>query len=290
MGDQREMNRIVYFAFAFYVFSLNASAKSERGTIVALRSSQNEIVVVADSRTIVGMRHFDDRCKITALGNQLIFAASNYTGSVDINSATGRASHVQWDAHAIARRDFFVLANKVTPNDLPVKLATAWGKDVKRDVEEDLARNKRSVLSVLDGDTVTQAFFAGFDNGKPIVVESAITCMGRKNPKIRFAIERIEHGRIMTFIGEDAIAHEFIKDQTPRAKQWNQEAKIRAATLGNPLWFYPDFVVYLTIHYDPGTMNDGMLIHDVGGPIDVVLLRKGKGIKWLRRKPNCPPN
>jgi hypothetical protein len=136
--------------------SLSASAQPESGSLIILNSSNDEIAVAADSRSISAAGQFDNRCKITTLGNRIIFAASGITAMTPID---GRP--VYWDAHSIAR-DIFV----INPDKAAVDLegfATAWGQEIKRRMEIDVKRDGSEVfLEGTDNTTLTSAIFSEF--------------------------------------------------------------------------------------------------------------------------------
>ena len=282
------MRVITLCAILFSGFVLNAAARTEFGTIVVLNSSQNEVVVAADSRSTVGARHFDDRCKITALGNSLLFAASGYTGEGTFDAVSGRPLHLRWDTHRIAREEFLRLARERETRAVPLELARAWGGRVTQRVESDLASDRNSVLASLDGDVVTSAVFAGFDEGALLTVTAQITYVLTRRPQLRFQVINVNRSPRAVFLGEDAVAEEFVADQTKRAKAWNAEAKTEATSAKDQVAFYSKRFAQLSVRYDRGKTLNGRIVHDLGGPIDVVRLRRGGGIDWIERKPNCP--
>lgn len=58
---------------------VNLSATTEAGTdgsIAVAYWAQDEMVIAADSRGTIGNSYHDTECKVSALGNKLIFAAT----------------------------------------------------------------------------------------------------------------------------------------------------------------------------------------------------------------------
>src|SRR5271167_886932 len=108
--------------FAVFLASipLTAFAQIESGTFVTLESSQNEIVVAADSRSIIDGKELDDSCKIRALGNELIFSTAGEAGVVN-----------KWDSFTIAENLFRRLSQEKAAEPVPIRLANAWGNEVK---------------------------------------------------------------------------------------------------------------------------------------------------------------
>jgi hypothetical protein len=59
-----------------FVIGPNVFAQIESGTVILIGYSKNKIIVAADSRMAdEGKAPSDDKCKITALGNKIVFTA-----------------------------------------------------------------------------------------------------------------------------------------------------------------------------------------------------------------------
>jgi len=155
-------------------------------------------------------------------------------------------------------------------------------------VEVELRFDAENVLSTLEGNVLTSAIFAGFEDDRLFIVTARITCGGKDKSEVRFLITDINHDPRAIFLGKDEIMQEFVAAQTERARAWNREAETQARVAGDQIAFYSIRFVQLSIQYDLGTILNGNTVHDLGGPIDVVRLRQGKGIDWIQRKPNCP--
>src|ERR1035437_4308127 len=95
---------------------------------------------------------------------------------MDVDAKSGKPLHVYWDAHALAKKAFVSAVHaKPASNNFVLQLATAWGKDVKREVEHDLTVDRSDTISAFDGPIVTSAMFAGFEGGIPSIVVAKIT-------------------------------------------------------------------------------------------------------------------
>ena len=273
---------------AILVIRVGASAQIQSGSVAVITSSKEEIVIAADSRRIAGDSYTDSACKITALGNKLIFAAVGHTG---FGPPNGPAI---WNSQTLARNEFVRLQRKQTTHDWTLDLARAWGNATKIKVQGLLTKYGRTFLVGLDGNDITSAAFAGFDeDGAVSLVRSVIAYQTTKQGLLatsRFDRILIVPGE-MQVLGEGEIASE-INGNTPAAAQLRQEAEadIRSGHWKDPTVFWAIEAVRLTIEHHPGKINNGRLISSVGGPVDAVILSHPSGVHWIQRKDNCPAN
>jgi hypothetical protein len=91
------------------------------------------------------------------------------------------------------------------------------------------------------------------------------------------------HNRIAA-IGSEAVLYwyEFVTNQTPRAMEANKEleAAISADPKSHPLVLKVKLSLAYAIKWDNGQ-------HAVGGPIDILELKHGKGYCWAFAKDEC---
>lgn len=280
------MKRIAVDGLFVILVSLHAIAQIESGTIIVLNSSQNEIAVAADSRSHNATTYVDNRCKISALGNELIFAASGKTGYGQLNG-----TRLVWDAHAIAHEKFRQLDRKHTKT-LPLKLATSWGNEVKKKLQTDLINDRAETISGANGDRLTAAIFAAFNSNGISIITGQVTYRFRDNgkPVTAFTITNKIERPIAVFIGDAEIADEFNANATSRAAQWRDEANIEATKAQDSVAFLAIKIVGLSIEFQPVKIINGNMMHTIGGPIDALRLIHGQGIEWIQRKANCPEN
>ncbi len=271
------------FASSFMI-SLSAIAQSESsGTVVILTSSENEIVVAADSRTHSGVSYVDSRCKITALGNKLIFAASGHTGFGPLSGP------FIWDTHAIARQEFLRLTHKHTPQGLTLLLAKSWGKLAKKKLKADLVRDREGTISGVTGNTLSSALFASFEDDGIWIVTVRLTYFYKgSSPHTNFMIDKVLREPKSVQMGETDIANELLVGKTERALHWRQ--RVGAEIVNDDLVFTATRLVQATIEYQSGKIIRGQPVQVVGGRVDVVELKRNVGIRWHARKCNCPEN
>jgi hypothetical protein len=268
--------------------SLKASTQVETGTgtLVILDSSQDEIVVAADSRMHVASTHqkFDNRCKVTALGNELIFAASGTT------YAFSRDGGIVWDVHTIARDVFVRLSKKIAKEPMPLRLANAWGDQVKEKLNADLMRNPQETLQGAYENTLVSAIFAGFYEGSPLVVVGEFTFKTASTGQIEteFSFFDVAKGPTWEMIGNTDIAYELFEGRSSRAHQWSQDVNARIPKDGDPLAFKIIDAVRFSMENYPLVKIGDEMFQPIGGPIDAVRLKRKGGIEWIQRKQNCP--
>jgi len=276
------------FALFFLFASLNAIAQTQSGTLIVLNASQDEIVVAADSRSYSAVAQFDDRCKITALGNQLIFAASGDTGYGPTN---GRPLY--WDSHTIAKKIFLRLSQKRATQPMPLRIAQAWGKEIKDRIQADFKRDgPEGVLFGVEGNTLTSAVFAGFYESAPLIVIAEVTynTSAEGHVEINFAITNVFRKPKTVQIGRVDIANEFFAGKTPRSIQWRRELALAEPPDSDTVAVRAIYAVRLSIDNYPLVNIGGKMLAATGGPIDAVRLRMGNSIDWIQRKANCPDN
>jgi hypothetical protein len=274
------------FQSVLLVLSLNAVAQTESGTLIVLNASQDEIAVAADSVGYSAVARLNDRCKITALGDQLIFAAS---GNTAFGPTDGHP--LEWDSHTIARKIFLRLSHERATQPMPLRIATAWGKEVKNRFKADLERDgPEGVLFGAEGDTLASAIFAGFYENAPLIVTLAVTyrTLAGERVEVSFAITNVYRRPRAVQMGRADIANEFFAGQTQRSIRWRRE--LATAPNGDPVASLAIYAVRLSIDNYPLVNIGGKMLPPLGDPIDAVRLTPGKGIEWIQRKQNCPEN
>jgi hypothetical protein len=259
--------------------SLNAVTQPESGTVIVVQSSQDEMVVAADSRTYRGSDVSDDRCKITPLGG-MIFAASG-------NTANGyKGQPIFWDTHVIAKQVFVRVAQTHAAGPLLRRVANAWGIEVQKKYQAALKTVPADAFGLEDG-KMTTGVFAGFYENTPLIVKVPITyeVLKKGAPKVKFKVDEAPRGMTLT-VGHNDIANEYFDGQTPRSRQWRQELPHFAKT-NDGLALAAIKAVELSIQYYPLVNIEGRMVPPMGGGVDAVRLRQS-GLEWIQLKPNCP--
>jgi hypothetical protein len=266
---------------------LCAWSQVQSGTLIAVTSSPDEIVVAADSRTHDGTRYVDNHCKISTFGNKVIFAAAGFTGEGPL------AGPAYWSVQAIARRQFDRFSGKNARPYSVVAFANAWGKATEIKIQRLLDRHTITRETITDkSNVITNSVFAGF--GKPGKVSIVLANMLYETNKGRgiskFSVQQIvnEPG------GEEEMGHTEVVNQI----QGGNLALIREMAQDRDrlpsgfdlLAFYMIEMVKLSIKHQAGVMINGIRVETIGGPIDAVRLSRSGGIEWINRKDNCPAN
>jgi hypothetical protein len=254
------------------------------GTLIILQASKEEIVVAADSRMHYLNGNFDDRCKINAFGDELIFAAAGTTLDKD---ETG----VRWDAHTIARSVFDRLSKDSVDVPLPRRFAEAWGNEVNTKLKEDLIRNPQETLQGSSDNVLISAIFAGFYDDSPLTSQVFIAYDNQLHTKV---ISNTEAGptslATSPMHGHFEIADELFNGKTERACKWRKGLMARTPKGSDPLAFMTiDAISFSIANQRPRNIGNEM-VDLIGGPIDAVRLKRTGGIDWIHRKKNCPAN
>lgn len=256
-------------------------AQVETGTFVVIRSSQKEIVVAADSRAIVGGAIDDNSCKISALGDNLIFAAAGETG------VTHKSRGLSWDSRTTARDLFLRLSRQRADEPMPIRLAIAWGNEVKTKLKIEATHNKAISKGKTPGMDLTSGVFAGFYENAPLIVVGGITYEvnsgGVFDPQ--FSIRSIYRTPQTVILGDTAIAAKLGAPATSRSQRW-----IRSLPFSpDPIARFAIGAVNFAIQYSPTRIGgNGRYVSDIAGPVDAVRLVRFAGPEWIQIKPKCP--
>jgi hypothetical protein len=270
------------FVLIFSGTWLNAFGQIEAGTFIALNSSQDEIVIAGDSRSTDRSSKFDDRCKITALGHHLVFAASGFTAA---SSSHGGPS--AWDAHTIVRNIFLKLSRESDSSalPLPVRLADAWGIESQRKLE--LTFNwDRKALANAEGNELSESVFAWFDRGKPFILTGRMKYdIGPDgHVYVSFDKKRPTEGSTSVMLGDGNMKRELDRQRSRRSRRWMKALPVSR----DPLATKTIGEVQFAIDHSRKILVGGKSIAVIGGPIDALRLTQDQGINWLKRKQGCP--
>jgi hypothetical protein len=271
--------------FAALTFSSDV-VRFYSGTIIAMQKDEKRFLVVADSRSSDNARtsHRDDACKVVGLGEQAFFFATGRT------SATGRDEKVVFDLNDIALRVFNDFSR--LPNDenrlYSVSFYTAiFAKAVYQDmaVQQPLGFlegiDKGNLAKIVIGGTLADGSLIAFLVN--INAESTSSAV----PLISFAVEKWNQPAGYEIAGfgsreKDGVV-EFLANKTERAKTANDrfQAEITANKANSDAEIIRlKAAVAAAIDW---AENKNM----VGGPLDILELRRGGRLNWIQRKENC---
>jgi hypothetical protein len=260
-----------------------------RGTIVLVDIKQSRVVIAADSRVAtIGEKPDDHRCKITALGEKMIFAAAGIAGS---NHTVLKS--LNWDASKDAVEAFKTIHNTVPPkiNDPVEAVAAEWEKKMKVRYTREERTALIDLLGSTTNDVLLDSVFVGLDaHGQITARELSFTFNRARAQKGGFApvissnqLWTIPAAMTLKAMGHSEIALEFASQASPRAniefRRWQLEMLNRRNE--DPDVLYLEHLIHLEITY--ATPNAG-----VGGDIDIASLDSGGTIQWIRRKRECP--
>jgi hypothetical protein len=272
------------------------------GSIVVLGRSRQRVVIAADSRLNLGEGKYEDSsCKVTALSDDLIFAATGIVG----DSSYLLPESLRFDATEEARRVFLQYSQK-PENFLSLgvvgTLASNWGTAMAKSIRAaadsspaslqewlkrvDLSHESPFIAGVfagLESDGELSVYSVSVDyaqprDGKMLAEPFFLTSMP-------FSDEFPDDFPVLTPFGLTEIVHEISEGKSDRAKE---EINIRHSlmkTLSAEAFAERQVVrmVDLTIAFHPKQ-------EFVGGKIDAIELERAGKVHWIQRKPNCPEN
>jgi hypothetical protein len=278
------------FIYLFLVFPQHARTQEQslRGTIVVAAVSQNKAAIAADSRGVEqDGRHMDSDCKISALGNKIVFASAGLRRTVVLGN---QAPPQIYDSHNIAHLAFSSIFSSKTAvtREAVNTLAHKWSELVvdffAKLASQDPAPT-RNFLAALPSMTISGGLFAGVDRDGQITVIQCRVFVEQLSlgltPEIKSEVKIVEAGHPISFavMGRTAIAQEFFLNNTARSRAqvtpWKAALTGKSVEEATSLWAVQ--LVQWTIRYGPS---------DVGGPIDLITINRA-GIKWTNRKATC---
>lgn len=238
------------------------------GSLVVLNSAEDYIAIAADSKGFSQKGVSYDRCKIVALDNWLVYAATGYTSRADTSQIGGT-----WNASFLAKQAYRSLA-KNPRHELIPKLAEALGASLASRLDQSAEAHPEGWPPVL-----VTALLAGFDeNGKRIIIQVDAMRTGERH--VGYTARLVPDYVPAVVSGETAIAEEYTAGRTPRSQSWQKSMAFENAKLGlkEQVIEGAEKIVALTEQYDPTL---------VGGPIDTVVISREAGVTWIHRKPDC---
>jgi hypothetical protein len=295
-----KFRQIVFVAFC--LLPACARAQIHSGSIVVMGRSRQKVVIAADSRVNLGDGKYEDSyCKITALSDNLIFAATGIVG----DSSYLLPEDLRFGATGEARKAFLSYSQK--PEDFldlgrVGTIASKWGAamaDHFRKAADASPANleewrKRIDLSHESGFVV--GLFAGLEPDGEISVYSVTVDYAepRKGflPTEPYFLRSTpipddapEDFSVTQAFGMSEIFDEINAGKTDRAKQEIRQSHYLQMTSFPEVFAGRQVIrmVDLTIAYDPKQ-------EFVGGRIDAIELPAGGKISWIQRKENCPAN
>jgi hypothetical protein len=287
---------------ACLVLTAQAWSQARSGSIVVLGRSRQRVVIAADSRVNLGNGKYEDTsCKIVALSDKFIFAATGIVG----DSSYLLPEDLRFDATEEARR-VFLEYSRMPENFLDLgmvgTLASNWGTAMARNFREAAEASPASLQEWLKRVELSHespfivGVFAGLESDGEISVYSVSVDYVQPHAgpapsepyfltSMPFSDDFPDDFPILTPFGMPEIVHEIGDGRSDRAKQ---EIDVRLSlqkTLSAEAYARRQVIrmVDLTIAYHPKQ-------EFVGGKIDAIELPRAGRIHWVERKENCPSN
>lgn len=261
--------KLLLVAATLLLMRMAPSGDLVTGSLVVVNSADDYIAIAADSKGLSQKGPSYDRCKIVALDNRLVYAATGYTSRADALQIGGT-----WHASALAKQAYLSLA-KNPRHELIPKLAEALGASLASRLNQSVEAHPHEGWPRI----LVTALLAGFDeNGKRIIIQ--VDAMRTDERHVGYTARLVPDDVHAVLSGETAIAEEYTAGKTPRSQSWQKSVVFENAGLGvkQQLIHGAERIVALTAQYDPTL---------VGGPIDTVVISRKAGVTWIHRKPEC---
>lgn len=244
----------------------------EGGTIIVVACSQDRIVIAADSKASFRTDGFQDEvCKLATPARKVLFAASGLVGFGDWHAAD--------EARTVATR--IVGDNPYLSNSTLQGIAEAWARAMAAKIR---TLPPDAVLRG-GGSNLTAAIFAGLDRADHVNLVRATVqpvASGRGLDARTNIIPLANPGAETHYLafGMPAIAEEFLKAQTPRAKA--EVAQWRNYFAGSQ-----DIAENIAIRLVELTCYFEERKDLVGGSTAAIRMDGKGGVRWLRRPAGC---
>jgi hypothetical protein len=262
-----------------------AGVTPSAASVIVIDHTPERIIVATDSRGVsvfggTGTASLSDsECKVFALGSHAVFVIAGHSSYVRSEPNDAPTWHSQREAQRL-----FEDAVKGSGgwNDAMLDdLALSWRNSTAVHMDRLRHANLKQFRDATGNDIRAHAVFASAASNsvQAVYVEATLTKDGKVSV---FGPRPIQCGVKPCILGYNQIADEYLNRSSQRAKEevdrWEQEttglpeierARRRAVSL-----------VEVTIAHDP--------TRHVGGPVDVLELRAGQKVMWIRRKSWCP--
>lgn len=278
------MNNGLYPCVVVLVFCSVAWPQLEHGSVAVFYLRNDAIIVAADSRaSSVQGTHNDSECKIRNFGGQFVFAATGINGPT---KRPGSAWSV-YDEGRAAWQDAARFASMSSAKSLTHQTAEKWATAIQEHLHD---VDEISILrKTLDhGNTICSGIFGATNDAGDLAVSRAyirLDLAAFDSNKIINLTHTIEDSVPPTAgaIGLGAVANEYATKATPRAKKFmnSYEKKLANRSPEERDIATVEKLVELSIDLDP-------LKRFLGAPIDELVLEKGKNVRWVHVKQNCP--
>ena len=267
--------------FLSFVFVSPAFSQIKHGTIGVIYSSQDKIVMAADSRSSLPDRKDlppeDSTCKLAALDGDVIFLSSGGTeyrpfSSIDLVQ--------RWTNNEEAR----IAYQKKVDTDLTAKghikqIAEQWGGSIESKFRFLYSVHPEIVIAAAreEKGILTTGVFGGFDSSGKLVLYRTVIPFLESAGSISHSTTDETCDSCYHALGIIDIFNEFRNMETERAKMEAKEWKPEGT---DPEVAETMHLVNLTIRYHDG--------NDVGGAVDAIEISRDGSLRWIARKLNCP--
>jgi hypothetical protein len=251
------------------------------GTIIVLYRDNERFIVIADSRLSSNDQpeYRDTACKLNALGDKAFFFATGRT------LVMGLENESVLDVNAIAVKVFRDFSGKADTNSTLHAIAFYTAISLKALFQDIAAQDAAHLFAGVHKDNLMQMIIGGTTDSRDLIAY-CIQIKIQANevapyPLIVFTVERWNPELGIFGSDEKDGFMELMMNDTERAKIANEFLAAELAKLDDP-----DTQIF-RLKARVQTATDWAKSHRVGGPLDILELRKGGYIRWIQRKSGC---
>lgn len=269
------MNKSLFLTIFALVFAWPLPIQSSRGSLVVwiVSARADYVVIGAESRTQrSGQGETDDlSCKIIALGGDTLFYETGI-------SEMSVGQQPPWSSEATARATYANLDNQDA-----LRLATYWGDRARQWFSRQSNQTLREFANRVTGNLVTGGFIH-FDQEARLSIRTTSLAFTAADRTIRAKTSGTAPGHIGVAGLASELVREFFAGQTERAMRGAD-----AARAGGQIGVNSEqdarlirAAMQFAINHASGAERSAL-----GGDIDLAVISKTGGIRWLARKSRC---
>jgi hypothetical protein len=265
---------------AVLILSAIIPSKTEHGSLVVVFISPagDYVVVGAESRNAHDNRPLNDlACKIISLGNRTVFFESGDSFIKITRGTSSIKTGITWNSNEVARSVF-----RQQRKSNPQQLSAAWSKEALKWFKAMPPQTLRQWAAQQNGRIISGGFVAFRSDGSPWIQNEAVTYIDDAlTPTVGPDGTIPGYGGSMIIGVSVELVREFYDRKTLRAIN----ARPPGPFPGADSTVYSDFIRRaIQFAIDNSTETDKV---QLGGPIDIAVLRKNQPIEWISRKKEC---
>lgn len=253
------------------------------GTIIAIQKEKDRFIVVADSRfssAMDGTKQGDDSCKVIALDEKTFFFSTGKSQMLLNNK-------VVFDVTDIAKKVFNDFSSETNTEERIRKFSFYFGLFIRALLYDVAVQKPGSIGSNISKPNLMEAIIGSTTHSGELISYligvDAEPVLNSAVPLITFRIEKFDTQGVTVLGSDDSVGvAEFWQNTTERAKAANVRMRGEISQIINP-----DMEVIRLKNAVQAAIDWATNKNLIGGPLDILELKRGGIINWIQRKPGC---